>query len=134
MHIIDLVLGSKNNFYSKKIKGLQIKSNLSSEDVVFAYKNGVNIIGLDLIKSIGTDSANCILSGSNYVKLESSGFDFNDQGLYLDFNKILVDCYMYESLFLHFVKVGNKNFEYEIIRDNSKKVYIGGSATTIRVV
>jgi len=98
-------------FYSVTI----VKSTLSQDELVKAYKAGVLKLGFDLQKEICTNNSNCALSTEHFKKLAANGIPVLDDGGEeendLDFELTLES---YRDIWLHICRLGNPHLNWVV--------------------
>jgi len=136
--MMSLVLGDWSGDGHSISSQINILSNIDKEILLSAYVKGVEILGFDLINNVCSDFENNSLSSANLKALTKHGFKFTELSSYEE--KDLEVCLkkdsdedfrlspsQYSEIFLFIVKLGNKNFQYEILTQKScPTIDIGG--------
>lgn len=105
---------------------ISIMSSLSKEQIVEAYNEGCKILGFDFITDYCSEYEDNKFPENKLNVLKSFGFEglyeekFEDEEDYRIYND---DFY---NIYLFFVRIGNKNFQCEIINDLKCTINIGG--------
>lgn len=125
VNIINLTIGDWSNDGHGKTSSVTISSNLSEEEIRDAYSVGSKIVGFDLSESVCSDYQDTSLSVAYLSSLVKHGFD--EQSIYGykrnhgGFHLVEQD---FVNIFLFIVKLGNSNFEFNIVKNN--EICIGG--------
>ncbi len=124
-YMINLVMGDQSGDGHGRTEHVTIISNLEKKDIEIAYKAGAKKTKVDLSKNIACDYEDNKISKEIIEKLIKFGFKGLDYVVGSD------DCYSlwsdtYSYLWLFLVSVGNPDFKYEVINDDSPDIDIGG--------
>ncbi len=114
--IIKVVVGDWGGDGHAKTEDFYICSNLPKNEINQAYQEGVKIIGFDLTEDVAVDYDDYQISREYIEMIEKSGFESIDD----DF----IETDFYTKMWLHFVKVGNPDFNFNMI--NGQTIDIGG--------
>lgn len=126
METIRLVVGDWSGDGHEKTQTIYIESNLSTDQLTKAYKNGCKVIGFKLIDYIADDYLDDAIGEDEINKLQTTGFDISKIKTEPDFNGRTASLYVqnYVDIYLHIVKLGNPKFKFEIV--NPPYLNIGG--------
>lgn len=139
-NIINFVIGDWSYDGHCMTRDVKISSNLSDVQIEKAYKKAVKKIGFNLIKECCYDPDSGSIEFQHIKKLHKSGFDIKKlfEFDHSNSNEIMdaiisnkkcelwckIDCNIYFQIYMHFIKIGDNNFQYEIIEGRS--INIGG--------
>lgn len=130
---IRIVIGDWSCDGHEKTEVTMIRSNLTKEKILAAYKKGVEKVGLDLSKDVARDYQdwNCRLK--DWKKLELAGFPFSDwfgEDELEMFNsgeeEMSLSTELFLEMYFFLVKQGSSAFEYEIVEEKDGSLHIGG--------
>lgn len=139
-HDITLVAGDWSHDGHGMTDNIFIKSNLTHKQIEKAYKAGAKKIGIDLVEDVCEEYEDTRLPEDLFMKLEETGFDVQSLHPYLDtkwseeeledIRSGQEDVHLYgdkfAEIYLHFCKIGNPDFQYEIVSDSAPRIHIGG--------
>lgn len=139
-NIINFVIGDWSYDGHGRTRDIKISSNLSDGQIEKAYKKAVKKIGFNLINECCYDSDSRSIEFQYIKKLHKSGFDIKKLFEHNDSNndeimdaiisnkkcelRCEINCDIYFEIYMHFIKIGDDNFQYEIIEGRS--INIGG--------
>lgn len=123
-NIIRLILGDPCGDGHGRSATYVIKSNLTKEEIIKAYDGGVNKIGVDVINNVCSEYEESHVEECVIDKLIKFGYQSN-----LDTNndgEFYVNKDDFVDMFLFIVKVGNHEFQFNMEKDDTKTIDIGG--------
>lgn len=139
-HSTTLVLGDWSDDGHGKTDIFIINSNLDSEEILAAYKKASKKLGFKFMDDVCADYEDNSIPIDYLKKLIESGLQL-DQVFTSDYDlkrakKVLEDedseenvslwTDSYTAIFLFIVKLGNPEFEYKIVEDDTDRINIGG--------
>lgn len=127
-HMINLVMGDWSGDGHSKTETVTILSNLKKADVEKAYKAGVKKTKVKFSEDVARNYEDGVITTETVAALAKHGFKIEDYsedeepgdrgyGLWTD---------GYSLAWLFVAQVGNPNFKYEVINDDSPNINIGG--------
>ncbi len=139
-HTTTLVLGDWSDDGHGKTDLVIIESNLDKEEIWAAYRKASKKLGFKLVEDVCADYEEggisqdylktLIENGLNIEKVFDTDYDLKEAKKVLegDDPDELVNLWTnsYTEIFLFIVKLGDPEFEYNIIEDDSSRINIGG--------
>jgi hypothetical protein len=128
-HRIELVVGDWSHDGHEKTDVQFLESNLPSSEIKKAYNAGTKIVGFDFSKVVARNYEEDKISVDKVDKLKSLGcelfdsydeYDFSEKEGYQLWPDIFTDVYLF------ICKLGNPDFEYELVSDSADRINIGG--------
>lgn len=139
--MITLVLGDWSDDGHGKTEPFNILSNLNDEALLKAYKKGTKQLGFDLIKNSCNSNEDNAISQKHLDLLIKSGLTIKDLGITSDYDLkdaeeafeegndegLSIHTEIYTNIFLFIVKLGDKNFQWELLKGElNPTINIGG--------
>lgn len=126
-HVINLVVGDWSHDGHGKTQLVTIRSSLSGTEIEEAYKNGVKIIGFDLIECVAANYEDSGIDAEYERKLRAAGVDL-DSTVEKTYDRTEWSLWTdsYAELYLFFVKTGNPDFKFEFLNHDESNINIGG--------
>lgn len=136
-HVTSLMIGDWSGDGHSKTITTVIRSNLDSEQIGEAYEKGSKKLGFNFIEEVAADYEDSSLDLDKLKALIDAGLNIKETFAYdyeiKEVEKVLKDedpegyhlwTESYRSIFLFIVKLGDKDFKYEISQGN--QITIGG--------
>ena len=127
-HMINLVMGDWSGDGHSKTETVTILSNIDKRALEKAYKAGAKKTGVDFENEVAEEYEDNTISAEVVEKLAKHGFKIEDYSEDEDPSDgtygLWTDGYSLAWLFV--AQVGNPNFKYEVITDDSPNINIGG--------
>jgi hypothetical protein len=117
--------GDGHGRYSERI----CASNLSGKELKEAYTTGTKLLGFDFTANICSDYGEHRVSTVDAEKLKSLGCTAFDNVSKYDFDEdegYTIWREEYVAIYLFLCKLGNPEFEYELVSDQMDRIDIGG--------
>jgi len=137
--MMTLVLGDWSGDGHGQMDKINILSNLDKKEVLKSYKKGSKILGFNFIDDVCADYEDTFLPKKHLESLIEQGFKFANLSSYdkknlkecleedCDGNGFSIWIDHYTDIFLFVVKLGNKDFEYEVLKEElCPTINIGG--------
>lgn len=124
---INLTIGDYSSDGHGKKEDYLIESNITLAELKKAYAIGSEKVGFDLIDQIAAEYEDSSFPQKHLLKLKELGFDYDlfDEKYCRDDDLNLQDE-EYVDIFLFICKLGNEEFKYEFLNDDSDNWDIGG--------
>ena len=123
MHFITVITGDWSGDGHSITEMVNIESNLSHDDMCKAYEKGCEILGFDFSEQVCKAYEESHIEEDKLKSLQQH--DIGKEIEYDDYmGKYVLDPDLYAQIYLAIVKLGKKEFYYEIVPNS--KLCIGG--------
>lgn len=132
-NIITLSIGDWSKDGHNQSDEVIIETDLTAKQLDAAYKKGVKIVGVDLVKDCCHEFEDNTISVSDAIKMleagvfELAGWDGIDAET-IESEEGIKDVFSdgWETLYFAFCKIGNPKFKYKKHKDDRQVLRIGG--------
>lgn len=128
-HRIRLIMGDPGGDGHGRSEERICASNLSCEELKQAYMAGTKLLGFDFAANICSEYGNSRMSTAYAEKLKALGCTAFDNVRKYDFDEdkgYTIWHEKYVAIYLFLCKLGNPEFEYELVSNRMPRIYIGG--------
>lgn len=93
-----------------------ILSNLNRDSIMNAYSNGTSLVGFDFSQSVCVNGEDDILELDDAERLMAQGIDIGMLEFEDEYYVFVDGCSSFVNIWLQIVKLGNPDFEHEIVQ------------------